>query len=131
MGVAGVLGVWSFEAGRQRLVSEGRLFGADADLAWRGTADEVDAAVAAARSSGGVDAVGVRWALDADLTLTGPGGSATREPERPRRRDRLGRADDRPWPRRGRAGRGGARGPVSWPSWTSTSVTRCVSGSGR
>ena len=77
MGVAGVLGVWSFEAGRQRLVSEGRLFGADADLAWRGTADEADGAVAAARSSGGVDAVGVRWALDTDLTLTGPGGSAT------------------------------------------------------
>ena len=35
MGVAGVLGVWSFEAGRDHLVAEGRLFGVDADLAWR------------------------------------------------------------------------------------------------
>ena len=79
MGVAGVLGVWSFEAGRDRLVADGRLFGVDADLAWRGAADDVDAAVAAARSSG-VDAVGVRFALDSDLTLTGPGGSATGNP---------------------------------------------------
>jgi hypothetical protein len=80
IGVAGVLGVWSFEAGRQRLTSDGRLFGADADLAWRGAAEEVDTAVASARARAGVEAIGVRWALDADMTLTGPGGSMRGNP---------------------------------------------------
>ena len=68
VGIAGVLGVWSFESSRDRLVTEGRLFGADADMAWRGEPDEVDRAVEVAVEPG-VEAVGVRWGLDTDLEL--------------------------------------------------------------
>ncbi len=58
-------------------MTEGRLFGADADMAWRGEPDEADRAVEVAASSPGVEAVGVRWGLDADLELAGPDGSLT------------------------------------------------------
>ena len=43
IGVAGVLAVWTFEAGRDRLFTDGRLFGVDADLLWQGPVEEVDA----------------------------------------------------------------------------------------
>ena len=69
----------------------------------------------------------MRWALDADLDADRPRRFGTREPERPRRRDRLAGPDDRPRPRRGRARRGGARRQRPRPSWASTSATRCVS----
>ena len=111
VGVAGVLGVWSFEPSRDRLVTEGRLFGADADLAWRGEPDEADRAVEVAASSPGVEAVGVRWGLDADLELAGPDGSIDRHCRRPRRRVGLGRPDDRPRQGAGRPGRGRPRSP--------------------
>jgi hypothetical protein len=80
LGVAGVLAVWSFEAGHDHLLGEGRLFGADVDLAWRGDPQDVQRTVDAARSHPGVDGVGVRWALDVDLELTGPGGTTTGDP---------------------------------------------------
>jgi hypothetical protein len=77
VGVAGLLAVWSFESSRDRLVTEGRLFGADADLVWRGEPGDAHRAVDVATSSPGVEAVGVRWGVDADLELVGPDGSTT------------------------------------------------------
>ena len=104
IGVAGVLAVWTFEAGRDRLLTEGRLFGVDADLLWQGPVEEVDEAVAAAGETPGIEAVGVRQRLDVELNLAGPGGTTERLRRRSRRPRRLGRSDDRRGPRRSPAG---------------------------
>ncbi len=128
MGVAGTLGVWSFEAGRDHLLSEARLYGVDADLAWGGAPEDAERAVDVATSSPGVDSVGVHWALDADVELTGPGGSATGNPERVRRRRRLGRPDGRPRPCGRRARRGRARAPR--PRRARRRPRRCRAGRG-
>ncbi len=77
IGVAGVLAVWTFEAGRDRLFTDGRLFGVDADLLWQGPVEEVDKAVAAAGETPGIEAVGVRQRLDVELHLAAPGGTTS------------------------------------------------------
>ena len=97
VGIAGVLGVWSFESSRDRLVTEGRLFGADADMAWRGEPDDADRAVEVATSSPGRR--GRRRALGPRRRSRArrAGRLDHRQCQRHRPRVGLGRSDGRPW----------------------------------
>jgi hypothetical protein len=76
IGVGGLIGVWAFEAGRTGLIQEGRLFGVDADLAWRGEVEDLAPAVELTEQTQGVEAIGVRRRLDVELELSTPNGSA-------------------------------------------------------
>jgi hypothetical protein len=80
--VAGVLGVWAFEASRAHLLDEPRLFGVDADLGLNaGPLEEPEQELAGIAAMEGTDAVGLRYELDADAEVTSARASVDLAPD--------------------------------------------------
>jgi ABC-type lipoprotein release transport system permease subunit len=80
IGVSGVLGAWSFEASRHRLLEDSRLYGVDAGVELYGPRDGFDPAAQTALAEPGVEAVAIEHVIESGIAVTREGRQTSVEP---------------------------------------------------